>query len=120
MRTSSSYYSGDEDFGDEKSAPGDGNKGADDDEYGLMDAVADMVRSYFSVDVVKDEDGNEEMVVMASPRVSAFSSSPSSSLVQTGSIPRGHLPGDARRPAVAMSVTSPDSSLSNLGFKCFY
>ena len=72
VRTSSSYYSGDEDFGDEKSAPGDGNKGADDDEYGLMDAVADMVRSYFSVDVVKDEDGNEEMVVMTSPEFLGF------------------------------------------------
>ena len=72
VRTSSSYYSGDEDFGDEKSAPGDGNKGDDDDEYGLMDAVADMVRSYFSVDVVKDEDGNEEMVVMTSPEFLGF------------------------------------------------
>ena len=71
VRTSSSYYSGDEDFGDEKSAPG-GGKGDDDDEYGLMDALADMVRSYFSVDVVKDEDGNEEMVVMTSPEFLGF------------------------------------------------
>jgi hypothetical protein len=37
-----------------------------------MDAVADMVRSYFSVDVVKDEDGNEEMVVMTSPEFLGF------------------------------------------------
>ena len=68
VRTSSSYYSGDEDFGD----GGNGDDGDDDDEYGLMDALADMVRSYFSVDVVKDEDGNEEMVVMTSPEFLGF------------------------------------------------
>lgn len=68
VRTSSSYYSGDEDFGD----GGNGDDGDEDDEYGLMDAIADMVRSYFSVDVVKDDDGNEEMVVMTSPEFLGF------------------------------------------------
>ena len=69
VRTSSSCYSGDEDFGN----GGNGDDGDDDDdEYGLMDALADMVRSYFSVDVVKDEDGNEEMVVMTSPEFLGF------------------------------------------------
>jgi len=68
VRTSSSYYSGDEDFGD----GGNGDDGDDDDEYGLMDALADMVRSYFSVDVVKDDDGNEELVVMTSPEFLGF------------------------------------------------
>ena len=80
-----------------------------------MDALADMVRSYFSVDVLKDEDGNEEMVVMTSPEFLGFLLVRRHRIVQAGSVPRGHLPGDARRPTVAMSV----SNVARLGLiKC--
>jgi hypothetical protein len=68
VRSNSTDYSGDESFGDDSSRDG----SDPDEEYGLMDAIADMVRSYFSVDMVKDEDGNEEMVVMTSPEFIGF------------------------------------------------
>ncbi len=68
VRSNSTDYSGDESFGDD--SRGDGSD--PDEEYGLMDTIADMVRSYFSVDMVKDEDGNEEMVVMTSPEFIGF------------------------------------------------
>jgi hypothetical protein len=69
VRSNSTDYSGDESFGDDSSRDG---SDPGDEEYGLMDAIADMVRSYFSVDMVKDEDGNEEMVVMTSPEFIGF------------------------------------------------
>ena len=68
VRSNSTDYSGDESFGDDSSRDG----SDPDEEYGLMDAIADMVRSYFSVDMVKDEDGNEEIVVMTSPEFIGF------------------------------------------------
>ena len=38
----------------------------------VLDAFASLVRSYFSVEFVEGEDGNEEMVVMTSPEFLGF------------------------------------------------
>ena len=38
----------------------------------VLDALSELVRSYFSVDFVEGEDGQREMVVMTSPEFLAF------------------------------------------------